>query len=268
MHVLSISSNLPATPHHVSITIQHLQFVPCQRSLVGFEWEDKGRLPDLGSAHGPLTTSHNWHYNCRQITRLTDSEQRLEAQITQLALDLQRSSRLLSRSEQDLQCKSDQLQQVQQQLSSCMALSSAAQQRLHSKTVQDSQANVLQQVTAQQQDQQQQSCVAAAAAAMASGESHVEAAAAAAALQEAEMLREKLHDSVELLEEADRQLKLKVAEVDEYRAGVRASEQELQQTRLQLQETQALLEEHAELLQQHNVQLLQAQEELQVSQSR
>ena len=147
-----------------------------------------------------------------------------------------------------------------------MALSSAAEQRLHPNMVQKSQANMVQQVTAQQPGQQQQSN--GAAAAMASGKSQEEAAAAAEALQEAEMLREKLHDSVELLEEADRQLKLKVAEVDEYRAGMRANQQELQQTRLQLQETQALLEEHAELLQQHNVQLLQAQEELQVSQSR
>ena len=229
------------------------------------------RLAGLGSVHGQRTTFHTWDCKCRHIAHLTESEQRLEAQITQLTLDLQRSSSLLSRSEQDLQRKSDQLQQVQQQLSSCMALS-PAEQRLNPSTVQELQADTLQRVTAQQQDQQQQqqqqSNVAAAAAVSGSGQSHAEAAAAAEALQEAEMLREKLHDSVELLEEADRQLKLKVAEVDDYRAGMRASQQELQQTRLQLQEMQALLEEHAELLQQHNVQLLQAQGELQVSQSR
>lgn len=203
------------------------------------------------------------HYIRRHVEQLNKRAQQLETQVTQLTLDLQRSSSLLSRSEEDLQLKSDQLCHMQQQLNNCMAPPSAADPQLQPRPLQESRTHMLKQLTEPQQEQQ--SSVASVAAA-ASGMSHTEA--SAAAEKEAEMLREKLHDSVELLEEADRQLKLKVAEVDDYRAELKESQQELQQTRLQLQEVQALLEEHAELLQQHNVQLLQAQGELEVSQSR
>lgn len=185
--------------------------------------------------------------------------------MVQLTKDLQRSSGLLSRSEHDLQSKSDELHQMQQQLANLMASSYATKPVLHPRPVQHHRVddNGLH-GTDQQQGQQEQSEAVAAAAVL----SHPEDAAAAEAVQEAEMLREKLHDSVELLEEADRQLKLKVAEVDECKMELSATQQELSASQLQLHETQALLEEHADLLQQHNEQLLQAQEELQVSQNR
>ena len=202
---------------------------------------------------------------CRHTAHLLHSQQQLEAQVLQLTADLQRSSQLLSCSEEDLQHMTEQQQTAQQQLSRCMERLAATEQTVQLESNrQQQQSSSCPQVAFGQHSQLQQSNDVAAAAEL----SQHGAGKAAEAQQELEMLRGQLHDSVELLEEADRQLRQKAAEADDYKASLQAAQQELHLTQSQLQETQAVLEEHADLLQQHNVQLLQAQEELQACESR
>ena len=191
----------------------------------------------------------------------TVSTQQLEDKVSQLTADLQHSSILLSRSEQDLQQKALKLQQVDAELMSCLASLAQAEQ-----TVQHSSNHDQRLLQDQQQHRQERSCDSCPEASH--DEAGVAATAAAAAQVELEMLREKLHDSVELLDEAEKQLRSKAAEVDESKSSLHDTQQELMQTQQQLQEAQLLLEEHAELLQQHNLQLLQAQEEVHVAESR
>ena len=192
----------------------------------------------------------------------TVSRQQLEDKVSQLTADLQHSSILLSRSEQDLQQKALKLQQVDAELMSCLASLAQAEQTLQHSSNHDQ--RLLQ--DQQQQHRQEHSCDSCPEASH--DEAGAAATAAAAAQVELEMLREKLHDSVELLDEAEKQLRSKVAEVDESKSSLHDTQQELMQTQQQLQEAQLLLEEHAELLQQHNLQLLQAQEEVHVAESR
>ena len=188
----------------------------------------------------------------------------------QLTADLQHSTSLLSRSEQDLQSKAWELQRVQVELSTCSACLAQAEQKLQAtlQMAEQQQQNTKQLSQQQQQQQQQDTTYVEAGFPAPAGEAGLAATEAAAAQVELEMLKEKLHDSVDLLDEAERQLRAKVVEVDEYKASVQETQQELQQSQQQLQEAQMLLEEHADLLQQHNVQLVQAQEELQAAENR
>ncbi|KAL0022177.1 hypothetical protein WJX77_003269 [Trebouxia sp. C0004] len=186
----------------------------------------------------------------RQDSEATRSRQQLEAKVLQLAGDLQHCTTLLSRSEDDLQTKTWQLQQLQAELTACSAALAEAEQKLQANPV--------------QHERQQLEMSHDAAAGTAVREAH----SAAAAQAETQMLREQLHDSVELLDEAEQQLRAKVAEVDEYKASLQETQQELEQSQQQLQEAQLLVEEHAKLLQQHNKQLLQAHEEVQSAERR
>lgn len=75
------------------------------------------------------------------------------------------------------------------------------------------------------------------------------AAACAANQAELELLKEKLHDSVELLEEVDRQLREKVEEADDSRASQEATQQALAHSQHLLQDTKQQLGERTHALQ-------------------
>ena len=191
----------------------------------------------------------------RQLARSEQTRQDLEAKVMQLTLDLQHSTALLSRSEQDLQSKAWEVQRVQAELIACLA--STPEAKPHMSPSQDHRRQHQLEAAQHQAETAQQQ-----------GLFPDEVDEAAAKNAELEMLKEQLHDSVELLEQAERQLKAKVSEVDACKASLQETQQELEQSRQQLHEAQMLLEEHAELLQQHNSQLLQAHEQLHNAETR
>ena len=160
---------------------------------------------------------------------------------------MQNCTSLLQHTERQLHSKSKQVQEVEAELHNRLASLAVAeqqlQQQLHGMQPQQ-QLSVFLDADCQQQRGADQADMSA------SQVTNAKAAQTAVTGQEElELLKEKLHDSVELLEELDRQLREKVEEAEDNRASLHATQQALEHSQQLMQDTKQLLSERTAALQ-------------------